>query len=121
MKRNYYIVTLIMLTFFVISFITNVIGALNPDIQKTFSLSDTLVANLPFVFFIAYGVISIPTSMLVEKFRQKKITIAGFGIAFLGTLLLAVAPSYLNLLLSLFIIGCGMAMLQVVINPLLRT
>ena len=27
MKRNYYIVALIMLTFFVISFLTNVIGA----------------------------------------------------------------------------------------------
>jgi fucose permease len=121
MKRNYYLVALIMLTFFVISFITNVIGALNPDIKQAFSLSDTLVANLPFVFFIAYGVISIPTSMLVEKFRQKKIVVAGFGVAFVGALLLALAPGYLNLLLSLFIIGCGMAMLQVVINPLLRT
>jgi len=30
MKRNYYIVALIMLTFFVISFVTNVIGPLVP-------------------------------------------------------------------------------------------
>ncbi len=39
MKRNYYIVALIMLTFFVISFLTNVIGALNPDFIKGFDLS----------------------------------------------------------------------------------
>ena len=121
MKRNYYIVVLIMITFFVISFITNVLGALNPAISSDFKLSYTLAACLALVFFIAYGVISIPSSMLVETYKQKKIMVAGFAVSFAGSLLLAIAPGYLNSLLSLFLIGCGMAMLQVVINPLLRT
>jgi len=121
MKRNYYIVALIMLTFFVISFLTNVIGPLIPDIIKGFNLSLTLVALLPFAFFIAYGVMSIPSGMLIEKYNEKKMMIAAFVIAFLGSLLLALVPNYLTAVLSLFIIGCGMAMLQVVINPLLRT
>lgn len=47
--------------------------------------------------------------------------IAAFVISFLGALLLALVPNYINAVLSLFLIGCGMAMLQVVINPLLRT
>ena len=121
MKRNYYIVALIMLTFFVISFLTNVIGPLIPDIIKGFDLSLTLVALLPFAFFIAYGVMSIPSGMLIEKYNEKKMMIAAFVIAFFGSLLLALFPNYLTAVLSLFIIGCGMAMLQVVINPLLRT
>jgi fucose permease len=121
MKRNYYIVALIMLTFFVISFLTNVIGPLIPDIIKGFNLSLTLVALLPFAFFIAYGVMSIPSGMLIEKYNEKKMMVAAFVIAFLGSLLLALVPNYLTAVLSLFIIGCGMAMLQVVINPLLRT
>jgi fucose permease len=121
MKRNYYIVALIMLTFFVISFITNVIGPLIPDIIKGFNLSLTLVALLPFAFFIAYGVMSIPSGMLIEKYKEKKIMIAAFVVAFFGSLLLALVPNYLTAVLSLFLIGCGMAMLQVVINPLLRT
>jgi fucose permease len=120
MKRNYYIVGLIMLTFFVISFLTNVIGPLIPDIIKGFNLSLTLVALLPFAFFIAYGVMSIPSGMLIEKYKEKRIMIAGFVIAFFGSLLLAFVPNYLTAVLSLFLIGCGMAMLQVVINPLLR-
>ncbi len=120
MKRNYYIVSLIMLTFFVISFLTNIIGPLMPDIIKGFHLSLTLVALLPFAFFIAYGVVSIPTGMLVEKYRAKKIMITGFFVAFLGALLLALFPNYLTAIISLFLIGSGMAMLQVVINPLLR-
>ena len=120
MKRNFYIVGLIMLTFFVISFLTNIIGPLMPDIIKGFHLSLTLVALLPFAFFIAYGVVSIPTGMLVEKYRAKKIMITGFFVAFLGALLLALFPNYLTAIISLFLIGSGMAMLQVVINPLLR-
>ncbi|HEV8083144.1 MAG TPA: MFS transporter [Chitinophagaceae bacterium] len=121
MKRNYYTVALIMLIFFVISFITNIIGPLIPDIIKGFNLSLTLVALLPFAFFIAYGVMSIPSGILVEKYKEKNIMVAAFIVAFFGSLLLAFLPNYLSAVLSLFLIGCGMAMLQVVAYPLLRT
>src|SRR6201996_4670462 len=120
MKRNYYIVTLIMLTFFVISFLTNIIGPLSPDFIKDFKLSDLMAGLLPFAFFIAYGVMSIPSSMLVQKYNEKTIMVSAFVVAFCGSLLLAAEPNYLTAVLSLFLIGCGMAMLQVVINPLLR-
>src|SRR6478736_2888424 len=121
MKRSYYMVFLVMLTFFVISFITNIIGPLTPDIISGFNLSLTLVALLPFAFFIAYGVMSIPSGMLIEKYNEKKMMIVAFIVSFVGSLLLALFPNYLTAVLSLFIIGCGFAMLQVVINPLLRT
>ncbi len=113
-------VGIVMLTFFVISFLTNIFGPLVPDIIKGFNLSLTLVAILPFAFFIAYGVISIPAGMLLEKYKEKKIMVTAFLVAFAGSLMLAVFPNYLSALGSLFLIGCGMAMLQVVINPLLR-
>lgn len=109
-----------MLIFFVISFITNIIGPLIPDIIKGFNLSLTLVALLPFAFFIAYGVMSIPSGILVEKYKEKKILAAAFIVAFIGSLILALFPNYLSAVLSLFLIGCGMAMLQVVAYPLLR-
>ncbi|MBS1917454.1 MAG: MFS transporter [Bacteroidetes bacterium] len=121
MKRSYYIVGLIMLTFFVISFLTNIIGPLIPDMITGFSLSLTLVAILPFAFFIAYGVMSIPSGMLIEKYKEKKMMVVAFIIAFAGSLMLAFFPNYFSAVFSLFLIGCGMAMLQVVINPLLRT
>lgn len=113
--------SLILLTFFVISFLTNIIGPLVPDMIKGFHLNLTLVAVLPFAFFIAYGIISIPAGILVEKYKEKKIMTAAFVISFAGALMLALFPNYLTAVVSLFLIGCGMAMLQVVINPLLRT
>ena len=121
MKRNYYIVALIMLTFFVISFITNIFGPITPEIKDGFNLNYVLTAVLYFAFFIAYGVMSIPAGMLIEKYNEKKMMTAAFIVAFAGSLLFAWYPNYSVALPSLFIIGGGFAILQVVINPLLRT
>ena len=120
MKRNYFLVALILLVFFVISFLTNIIGPLVPDIITSFRLSLTLVALLPFAFFIAYGVMSIPAGMLVEKYKEKPVMICAFGLAFCGALLFTLLPRYHFAIISTFLIGLGMAALQVAINPLLR-
>lgn len=119
-RRNYYMVFLIFLTFFVISFLTNIMGPLIPDIIQSFSLSLALAGFLPFSFFIAYGVMSIPAGFLVEKYREKAAMLLAFAVAFCGALLFALFPNYLIATISLFLIGLGMAILQVAINPLLR-
>ena len=118
--RHYGMVALIFLTFFVISLLTNVIGPLVPDIIKSFELSLTLVALLPFAFFIAYGFMSIPAGMLLERYREKPVMIGAFALAFAGALLFSALPRYPAAIVSLFLIGSGMAALQVAINPLLR-
>lgn len=120
MQRNTFIVVLILVIFFVISFLTNILGPIIPDIVDSFDLSIGLAGFLPFAFFVAYGVMSIPSGLLVEKYGEKSVLIWAFFLAFFGALLFAVMPGFSIALLSLFLIGVGMAMLQVVINPLLR-
>jgi fucose permease len=120
MGKKYSVVVLILLIFFVISLMQNMLGPLIPDIIDGFDISLTLAGFLPFSFFIAYAVMSIPTGFLIEKFREKIIMVAGFIISFSGALLFATKPTYLFALLSLFMMGTGVAMLQVAINPLLR-
>jgi FHS family L-fucose permease-like MFS transporter len=120
MKRDYYLVALVFLIFFVISLLTNILGPIVPDIIDSFHLTLTAAALLPFSFFLAYGVMSIPTGMLVEAFGEKKVILASFLMAFLGSLAFAFAPRYAMAICSLFVIGVGMAALQVAINPLLR-
>ncbi|MDH4091631.1 MAG: MFS transporter [Cyclobacteriaceae bacterium] len=119
-KKNTFIVLLIFLVFSVISFLTNILGPLVPDIIDSFSLSIGLAGFLPFSFFVAYGVMSIPSGVLIEKYSEKTVLIAGFVLAFVAALVFAIFPTFEVALLSLFSIGIGMAMLQVVINPLLR-
>jgi len=120
MKKNNLLVVLIMLVFFVISFLTNILGALNQKVSVSFTLTETLAGLLPFAFFIAYGVMSIPFGFLVEKYREKRIMIVAFLLAFAASLVFAVFPTFDVFVVSLFTIGAGMAALQVVINPLLR-
>ena len=118
--RNRRLVGLVFLVFFVISFLTNILGPLIPDVISSFSLSLTLAAFLPFSFFLAYGFMSIPAGIFVERFREKAAMLVSFVIAFLGALAFALVPTFGVALAALFGIGVGMAILQVAINPLLR-
>lgn len=120
-KRNYKIILYIMAVFFLISFVTNIIGPLIPIIIKWYSINYALAGLLPFSFFLAYGVISIPAGFLLERRGQSVTLLGALGLNVLGCLLIASSASYLAVIAGLFVIGLGMAMLQVVINPLTRS
>jgi len=120
MKRNYYLVFLVFLTFAVISIITNILGAINPPVAESYKLNDFMRGFLPMAFFLAYGVMSIPGGMLVEAFRDKKTMSGAFVFVLAGVVLFVLVPKFTVFLCTLFMIGAGFAVLQVVINPLLR-
>jgi MFS transporter, FHS family, L-fucose permease len=120
MKRNYYLVTLIFLIFFAISFLTNILGSINPNVSDSFSLNGTMTGLLPFSFFIAYALMSIPSGMLVQKYKEKTCLMVAWALALSGALLFTLFPVFPIFLCSLFLIGCGMALLQVALFPLLR-
>src|ERR1043165_7661276 len=120
-NRQPLLVVLVFVIFFVISFLTNILGPLVPNVIDSFHLSLGLAGFLPFSFFVAYGVMSIPAGILTEKFGEKFVLILSFALALAGALVFVFFTSFGVALFSLFIIGLGMAMLQVVINPLLRT
>ncbi|ESQ88100.1 MFS transporter [Asticcacaulis benevestitus] len=106
---------------FVISFVTNIIGPLMPVIISDFHLSLTLAGVLPFAFFLSYGLVSIPAGMLIETRGAHFALLLAFSVNLAGSLLFALHPTYLTAVAALFIIGMGMAILQVVINPLTRS
>jgi FHS family L-fucose permease-like MFS transporter len=120
MRRNHFIVALVFLMFFVLSFLTNILGPIIPDIIDSFHVSLAAAAFLPFSFFLAYGVLSVPAGFLVDRFTEKPVMIASFVAALAGAFSFAIHPTYEIAVTSLFVIGAGMAMLQVAINPLLR-
>ncbi|MFN7994356.1 MAG: MFS transporter [Bryobacteraceae bacterium] len=119
-ERSPYLVAVVMAIFFVIALLTNIIGPIIPDVIRSFKLSLTAAGVLSFAFFIAYGVASIPAGILVEWLAEKAVILVGFGMGFAGALWFAVMPTYSVAIASLFLIGAGMALLQVAINPLLR-
>jgi len=120
MRRNRYMVVIVFLTFFVMSLLTNILGPIVPDIISSFHVGLAAAAFLPFSFFIAYGVMSIPAGFLVERFSEKVVMIAAFVCGTAGSLTFALHPTYEMAVVSLFVMGSGMAALQTAINPLLR-
>ncbi|ADY52362.1 major facilitator superfamily MFS_1 [Pseudopedobacter saltans DSM 12145] len=121
MYRSKFLVLIILLIWFVISFVTNIMGPLMPIVIETYQLSLTMAAFLPFSFFLAYGIASIPSGALIERVGEKRAMLIAFCLNLIGSLAIAVYPVYAMALFSLFTIGIGMAMLQVIINPLMRT
>jgi fucose permease len=63
---------------------------------------------------------SIPAGLLIEVMSEKPVILIAFLCGLIGALTFALFPVYSVALPSLFLIGIGMAMLQVAINPLLR-
>lgn len=121
MQKKYLSLVAIMMFWFTISFITNILGPLIPDIIDNFQLTDLAMAGfIPTSFFLAYAVMSIPAGLLIDRYGEKPVLFAGFSMPFIGSMLFACIPCYGVLLASSFIIGLGMAMLQTVINPLQR-
>lgn len=121
MKHRALIVGYILLIWFVISFVTNLMGPLMPVIIQDFHLSLGMAGFLPFSFFLAYGLVSIPGGMLVEAQGPRLTLLTAFVLNLAGSLAIALWPGYLTAIGGLFVIGLGMALLQVVINPLMRT
>lgn len=120
MKRSFFLLVLIFLVFFAISFLTNILGSINPNVTDSFALSGTLTGMLPFSFFIAYAIMSIPSGMFVQKYGEKKSLILAWILAFTGALIFTSFHKFPVFLFSLFLIGSGMALLQVALYPLLR-
>ena len=121
MRKSTLLMAYIMVIWFVISFVTNLLGPLMPIIIDDFHLSLGLAGFLPFSFFLAYGLISIPAGALVEARGPRTTLLTAFGLDLIGCLAISLYPVYAVVIAGLFVIGLGMAMLQVVINPLMRT
>lgn len=112
---------LALISFFSISFITNIFGPIFPSLIVDFNINLTLAGFFPFAFFTAYFVMSIPAGLFIERWGDKPILLLAYGLSALGALCFANSPGLISALFSLFLIGAAMALLQVVINPLLRS
>ena len=113
-------VVVVFAIFFVMSLVTNILGPIIPDMIRSFRLSLFTAGLLPFSFFIAYGMLSIPAGFVIEKRGEKPVIIGCLTIAMLVSVTFALLHVYGVAIASLFVIGSCVAALQVAINPLLR-
>lgn len=108
--------------FFIFGFVTWLNGALIPFLQIVCELNEFQALLVTFAFYIAYTVMALPMSFLLNILGYKKGMLAGLLIMAVGALLFIPAAQsawYPLFLLALFTLGSGLTILQTATNPYL--
>lgn len=106
--------------FFLWGFAHNLDPILIPHLKKSFTLTTTQSTLVDSAVFIAYFLIALPAGYLMKQFGYKIGIIVGLLFFAMGCFLFIPAAdmqSYYFFLFALFIIACGLTILETAANP----
>jgi len=124
MKENKpnYLIPFILVTclFFLWGIANNLNGVLIPHLRKALQLSNMQSTFVDTAVYMAYFLAAIPAGMIIKNYGYKKGIITGLLVFSVGAFLFVPAANsrtYEVFLLGLFIIGCGLTILETAANP----
>lgn len=106
--------------FFMWGFVHNLDPILIPHLKKSFSLTTLQSSLIDSSVFIAYFVMALPAGYIMKTYGYKAGIITGLALFALGSFLFIPAANtqqYLFFLAALFIIACGLTILETAANP----
>lgn len=106
--------------FFIFGFITWLNGALIPFLQIVCDLTETEALLVAFSFYIAYTVMALPMSWVLDRTGYKWAMVIGLLIIAAGCLLFipaAYSQTFAIFLIAQFVVGSGLTILQTASNP----
>jgi len=121
-KTNKYLLPFILVTslFFLWGFLHNLDPILIPHLKKSFSLTTLQSSLIDSAVYIAYFLMALPAGFLMKKYGYKSGIIMGLLLFATGCFLFIPAANtqqYMFFLMALFIIACGLTMLETAANP----
>lgn len=111
---------LITCLFFLWGFAHNLDPILIPHLKKSFTLTTTQSTLVDSSVFVAYFIMAMPAGFIMKKWGYKMGIIAGLLLFAIGSFLFVPAAnhqSYNYFLIALFIIACGLTILETAANP----
>jgi FHS family L-fucose permease-like MFS transporter len=122
MTKNSYLFPFIMITslFFMWGFVHNLDPILIPHLKRSFSLTTLEASLVDSAVFIAYFLMALPAGFIMKKYGYKAGIIFGLILFALGSFLFIPAANtqaYSFFLGALFIIACGLTILETAANP----
>jgi len=108
------------LLFFIFGFVTWLNGSLIPFLKVICDLNDFEALFVTFAFYIAYTVMALPMSFVLDKVGYKNAMAIGLAIMVVGSLIFIPAAqnaSFILFLIALFTLGTGLTILQTASNP----
>lgn len=117
-----YLVAFILITslFFLWGFAHNLDPVLIPHLKRSFTLTTTQATLVDSSVFIAYFVMALPAGAIIKRFGYKIGIIIGLLLFATGSFLFIPAANtqlYNFFLVALFIIACGLTILETAANP----
>nr|WP_294898750.1 L-fucose:H+ symporter permease [uncultured Pedobacter sp.] len=106
--------------FFMWGFVHNLDPILIPHLKKAFSLSTLEASLVDSSIFIAYFLMALPAGAIMKKYGYKAGILTGLSFFAIGSYLFIPSANtqlYAFFLLSLFIIACGLTILETAANP----
>ncbi len=119
-KKNNYLLFVTILLYVSFGLLTSVIGVIIDKFQLDYDVSLSVAALLPFAFFLAYGLTSIPFGIIMDKYGAKIVLLAGTIVMTIGSFLLYLSNDYRLVILMIFLIGIGVTAIQIAGNPFVR-
>jgi MFS transporter, FHS family, L-fucose permease len=121
-KSNQYLIPFVLITslFFMWGIANNLNGILIPHLRKALQLTNMQSTFVDTAVYMAYFLMAIPSGIILKKFGYKKGIIMGLLIFAAGALLFIPAANmqaYGVFLAGLFILGCGLTLLETAANP----
>lgn len=119
-KQTLLSLLIIAVLFFIFGFVSWANAILIPYFKIACELNHFQSYLVAFAFYIAYLVMSVPSSYLLKAIGFKKGIMCGFWVMAIGAFLFipaAYSRTYEIFLAGLFTIGCGLAILQTAANP----
>jgi FHS family L-fucose permease-like MFS transporter len=122
MTKNNYLFPFIMITslFFMWGFVHNLDPILIPHLKRSFSLTTLQASLVDSAVFIAYFFMALPAGIIMRKYGYKAGIIIGLVLFAIGSFLFIPAANtqlYEFFLGALFIIACGLTILETAANP----
>jgi FHS family L-fucose permease-like MFS transporter len=114
------LLTIMMLIYIAFGLVTSVIGVIIDKFQLEYNVSLQIAAFLPFAFYIAYGLFSIPFGLQMDKISAKSVLFTGLILLTAGCLILFSSNNYKVIIAMIFLIGIGVTALQTAGNPFIR-
>lgn len=115
------LIPLAMALFFAFGFCTVLIDTLTPKLKGMFALNYTEATLTPFIFFLAYFLVSLPAAWLLSRIGYLASIVAGLVVMAAGCCLFTPAAqmgSYEAFLGAIFVLASGVTVVQVAANPL---
>lgn len=122
MTKNKSLFPFILITslFFLWGFAHNLDPILIPHLKKSFTLTTVEATLVDSAVFIAYFLMALPAGFIMKKYGYKAGIITGLLVFAFGSYLFIPAANtqqYMFFLVALFIIACGLTILETAANP----